>query len=426
MKKYVQVFVCFLVGVLPILGQAPFQNTMVNQGLLIITPEALISTSYDFNNTDTGIVKNDGTTYYYRDFNNDNLYYHSNQTKAQAIFTPLDAQQGHQLISGSRPSDFYDVVLNNPTAIRGFDLKNELNVKGSMEFQEGIIKVDALEGMLTFHQGAQAINPNDRSHAEGYVEKIGKEAFTFPIGDKGWYRYASISAPEHEKEAYKSMYVTMDPLFYDTHNKRQEGIEFLNMNEYWRVDKVTADQGEIMLTLSWDERTTPPELVPNIHQELTIVRWNKQTQQWESQGGIVNVEQKEIMAPTIVEGEGYFTLATVGNAQESGENGEGFVIYNLVTPNADGKNDYFYIENIYTIPNNRVEIYNRWGGKVYETTHYDTVDNVFRGYSEGRVTINKNELLPTGTYYYILTYEAKENNTSSVKKCSGYLHLETN
>lgn len=422
MKKYVQVFVCFLVGVLPMFGQAPFQNTLVNQGLLIITPEALVSTSYDFNNTNTGIVKNDGTTYYYCDFNNDNLYYHSNQTKAQAIFTPLDAQQGHQLISGSSPSDFYHVVLNNSTPSRGFDLKNEMNVKGSMDFQEGIIQVDALEGLLTFDQGAQAINPTDRSHAEGYVEKIGKEAFTFPIGDNGWYRYARISAPEHEKEAYKSKYVTRDALFFDTHSQRQEGIEVLNTTEYWKLDKVTANQGEIMLTLSWDERTTKPEVLVN-QQQLSIVRWDEQAKQWKNQGGIVNLEQKEVTTPITVEGAGYFTLATVRDTPN--EEGDELVIYNLVTPNGDGKNDYFYIKNIQTKPNNLVEIYNRWGVKVYETTQYDTVGNVFRGYSEGRVTINKNELLPTGTYFYIVTYETKGNNNRSMTKCSGYLHLET-
>ncbi|WHT39887.1 gliding motility-associated C-terminal domain-containing protein [Myroides sp. mNGS23_01] len=65
------------------------------------------------------------------------------------------------------------------------------------------------------------------------------------------------------------------------------------------------------------------------------------------------------------------------------------------------------------------------GVKVYETTNYDSAGNVFRGYSEGRVTINKDKALPTGTYFYIITYEVKNQNGSNIVKKSGYLHLET-
>jgi len=122
MKKYVQVFVCFLVGVMPIFGQAPFQKAMVNQGTLTITPGAVVSTSYDFDNTASGVVKNDGTTYYYGNFNNDNLYYHTDQSPtSQAIFTPLEGT-GSQQITGGKSSDFYDVVFDNPTPIKGTNL----------------------------------------------------------------------------------------------------------------------------------------------------------------------------------------------------------------------------------------------------------------------------------------------------------------
>lgn len=423
MKKYVQVFVCFLVGVLPFFGQTPFQKTMVNQGTLTISPEAIVSTSYDFNNTASGIVKNDGTTYYYSDFNNDNVYYFSHQSPtAQAIFTPLESRQGHQKILGSSPSEFYQVVLNNPTSTMGFDLKNEMNVKGSLEFKDGIIQVDSLQGMLTFHQGAQALNPTDKSHAQGYVEKIGKEPFTFPIGDKSVYRYARISAPVEEKEAYQSKYILNDHDFFKNHSNKDANIEQINTKEYWKIDKSTASKGDIMLTLSWDERTTDPRVLNQTDKELHIVRWDERTKQWQTLGGVVSMDTKEITTLITIEDFGYFTFAIVDNTANTGNDLE---IYNLVTPNGDGKNDYFYIKNIQTVPNNSVAIYNRWGVKVFETEHYDTSGNVFQGYSEGRVSINKGERLPSGTYFYILTYEKLTPNGLSVIKNSGYLHLET-
>lgn len=84
-----------------------------------------------------------------------------------------------------------------------------------------------------------------------------------------------------------------------------------------------------------------------------------------------------------------------------------FEIFNGVTPDGDGKNDFFYIKEISKYSDNTVQIFNRWGVLVYETTNYggsNDEENVFRGISEGRVTILEDELLPTGTYYYVLKF----------------------
>ncbi|SHJ82825.1 gliding motility-associated C-terminal domain-containing protein, partial [Flavobacterium haoranii] len=96
------------------------------------------------------------------------------------------------------------------------------------------------------------------------------------------------------------------------------------------------------------------------------------------------------------------------------------VIYNAVSPNNDGSNDMFVIDGIECYPNNTVEIYNRWGILVYETKGYDNLIRSFKGYSEGRTTLNKNELLPDGTYFYILNYKDEEGKTHDK---SGYLYL---
>lgn len=63
-------------------------------------------------------------------------------------------------------------------------------------------------------------------------------------------------------------------------------------------------------------------------------------------------------------------------------------IPNAMTPNNDGNNDVFYIENISYYPNNHLSIFNRWGNKVYETDGYN---NDWDGKD-----------LPDATYYYLL------------------------
>jgi gliding motility-associated-like protein len=95
-------------------------------------------------------------------------------------------------------------------------------------------------------------------------------------------------------------------------------------------------------------------------------------------------------------------------------------IFNAVTPNGNSDNDIFVIRNIQNFPQNTVTIFNRWGVIVYEVDGYGQNTNFFKGISEGRTTINKNEALPIGTYFYTLRYINKNGVT---KERSGYLYL---
>ena len=51
---------------------------------------------------------------------------------------------------------------------------------------------------------------------------------------------------------------------------------------------------------------------------------------------------------------------------------------------------------------------------------YDNDSNYFDGTSFGRVTVDINNKLPTGTYFYILTYEAF---SGKVITRTGYLYI---
>ncbi|WP_367755591.1 gliding motility-associated C-terminal domain-containing protein [Flavobacterium sp. WC2430] len=95
-------------------------------------------------------------------------------------------------------------------------------------------------------------------------------------------------------------------------------------------------------------------------------------------------------------------------------------VFNAVSPNGDGNNDFFRIDGLECYPENKVEIYNRWGVLVFERVGYNNTDKSFKGFSEGRVTISQSEGLPTGTYYYILKY--KDNDAIGHEK-AGYLYL---
>ena len=87
-------------------------------------------------------------------------------------------------------------------------------------------------------------------------------------------------------------------------------------------------------------------------------------------------------------------------------------IFNAVSPNGDGKNDFFKIQYIDVLePENTVTLYNRWGSKVFETENYSDA-NAFKGLNQ-----NGNEL-PSGTYYYKIILK------SSGETENGYLVLK--
>ena len=71
----------------------------------------------------------------------------------------------------------------------------------------------------------------------------------------------------------------------------------------------------------------------------------------------------------------------------------------VMTPNNDGKNDYFIIENLASsYPTSKILIFNRWGSVVFESTGYaDPWDGTFKG-----------EPLPMGTYFYNIDLDDAE------------------
>lgn len=74
------------------------------------------------------------------------------------------------------------------------------------------------------------------------------------------------------------------------------------------------------------------------------------------------------------------------------------IVYNHFTPNGDGTNDTFFIQNLRSYPNFNLLIYNRWGKLVWEG-NINSPD--WDGKSNQSGVISKGDL-PEGTYYYVL------------------------
>lgn len=84
-------------------------------------------------------------------------------------------------------------------------------------------------------------------------------------------------------------------------------------------------------------------------------------------------------------------------------------VYNVITPNGDGKNDVWMLKNIHYYPDIFVQVFNKLGDKVYERRGYQ---NDWDGGS-----------LPSGTYYYLVKLNGT-NRTSGKDTYTGYLVIK--
>lgn len=89
------------------------------------------------------------------------------------------------------------------------------------------------------------------------------------------------------------------------------------------------------------------------------------------------------------------------------------IVHNGMSPNGDGKNDYFDIANITTLgAENKVSIFSRWGDKVFEVENYDNDSRRFEGKSDG------GKELSSGVYFYKITF------SNGQPELTGYLTIK--
>lgn len=131
-------------------------------------------------------------------------------------------------------------------------------------------------------------------------------------------------------------------------------------------------------------------------------------------------------------GEGFYTLTvtdangctevldvTVTCVEDPAEDDQPIVIYDVITPNNDGVNDSWIIDNFSAerYPDNEVVIFNRWGDEVYRAAPYD---NEWIGQ-----LLETGRIVPDGTYFYILKLnESTEPFVNQKQVHQGYIVIQ--
>ncbi|MDP5199135.1 gliding motility-associated C-terminal domain-containing protein [Flavobacterium sp. DG2-3] len=391
------------------------QAQIVNKTTLKVKPGTIVSLGSDFNNTPLGEVINDGQLEVKQHWSNDGKISFTESEQGTTHF--IGGQE--QIIDGDVVSQnvytrFKNVVFDNKSETVPFILAREISISGNADFKNGIVDADTYDSTVTFDKNSSHKNAGKNSFIDGKLKKIGTKEFEFPSGDKNYYR-PMLHGAVSEDAAYVVHYFLENSDLQFPHNQKQDQIKLIDNKEYWKVTKENKED-KIVLSLTLDPATTASYIYDALAgTSIQIVRWDIPTQQWKAEGGIVDAEQK--MVTGRVSKTGIFTVARV--TARPGELEDGLIVYNAVSPNGDGMNDFFKIEGINNFPDNTLEIYNRYGIKVYQANGYNEQERVFRGEGNGKGSFKQGAVVPTGTYFYILRFK----NGTGYREKAGYLYL---
>lgn len=387
-----------------------------NEGMLYIGSGTTVSTVSTLDNKENGVFINDGELYLYKNISNSGLF-------DFYLFSGITKLHGfqEQEISAIRPIHVQNISFKNQSDVAPFKLTGNLLINGETFFTEGIVNNRQTAGQVIFNSQATHFETSNKSFVNGYVEKIGDEDFVFPIGDQEYYRSAIIS------EIYDTNSHVIARYSYSSTNAnfpldlKEDGIAAIDADEYWEIKNEGNTSSGFLLGLTWQDGVTPEAFLEAAeHGNLIIVRWDPIQNKWIDEGGIIDTNKQTVT--TLIDEFGIFTL---GQRKEEEMECQ-ITVYNALTPNGDGRNDYFRIDKEGTECPEKltVSIFNRWGVKVFDSQDYGRDGEIFTGISNGRATMDKGKQLPSGTYYYILEYSKKENPVRH--KEAGYLYISGN
>ncbi len=295
-----------------------------------------------------------------------------------------------QLIGGTQDSNFPNLILEGGEKKI---LNQNINIYGSLALND--IELALNNNRLTLFSKAleslTRINGFISTEEDGYFYRdidVDKE-YTFPMGTKKYgktlYRPVIVKLKKEQEKLFGVSFVSNDPThsFLNRDNKGSN-IEEIN-SKYFHVLNTEINTGPVQISFLHNRFEDEPF--------TELAKWN-QNHLWEkvssSSRDIVdgNLDRALILETSEIN---KLAIALASSSIDSK-----LTFYNSFSPDGDGRNDNWNIQNIDSYPDNEVTIFNRWGGEVFRTTSYSTTNN-WDGSS-----------LNEGTYYYVIKVKIED------------------
>jgi len=183
-------------------------------------------------------------------------------------------------------------------------------------------------------------------------------------------------------------------------------VEVTDANNYTSMSEITVvNPGALSLTF---ESTSPTTVTGSDGSALVIVTGGTApyTYQWNDSNGTQTAEVTGLSPDT------YFVIVTdangcqeVGSVEVTRPIADCLESRSIITVDGDGMNDNFIINCIENYQST-LQIFNRWGQIVFETTNYD---NTWEG------TDRNGDALPEGGYFYVLKLTEANGTVTEIR-----------
>ncbi len=383
-----------------IAAKAQFVNNGVS---IIIQNNANITVNGDFSNLSGTIVNNGLIRLTGNWVNNDLAGCFTNSSIGL-----VDFSGGNQLISGNSETIFPSLSLSG-SGIKKLTQNasvNKLLVLNDKEFaiEDKILKLlNTNSSDLIYTTGFLSTNN------KGFVYRAtnANQAYEFPLGTLKsgslLYRPVQIVPKDNALNTFGVSFTPADATFdnFDRGSKRPD-VSIVNPNYYHIINQLS---GTSMANYNFYYN----ELAEGGNNEL--VKWSNFLL-WEKAGSLppssytgMNTQLDKSITYTSTTNPVNLPIAlsTVSNIGP-------LTFFNSFSPDGDGKNDKWIVNNLDIFPDNDITILNRWGGEVFKSKSYSS-SNAWDGSN-----------LNNGTYFYILRVNI--DNQSKVYK--GFITLLKN
>ena len=272
-------------------GSPDDYNANVN---FIVSSSGTIEPSYDNTDTYAGNISINSAT----------QIHFGASTNGRVTFDGGVAQSINDLASSATPL-FRDFHVN-----KGGDaltLNMPVNVEVELDLDNGIVNTTNTN-ILSVLDDATVSSVSNASHVDGPVSKVGNDLFRFPVGDGGFYRPATISAPGDVTADFRCRYFYADANpSYDV-TMRDASIIDISRCEYWEIDRLVTTE-DVSVTLFYEDFDAGCSGITDAT-NLVVTGWNGT--EWKNRAGPGTAAPTgSVTTPSPVSIFGPFTWATI-------------------------------------------------------------------------------------------------------------------
>jgi hypothetical protein len=213
--------------------------------------------------------------------NSSNTVIFGASSNGRVIFDGGSAQSIN--VIGATPSPvFRDIQTSNNSG--DITLNTPVTISKELDLDNGNL-ITTSTNVIYMNDNTSVSSVSNSAFVDGPLVKIGNDAFTFPVGNDGFYAPISMSSPSSSSSRFEAKYLHTPPQTdgYDT-TAISSGLDHISSTEYWTLNRLVGSNN-VKATIGWGS-TRSENISTGTRCNIRVARWNGTKWLNEGNGGI--------------------------------------------------------------------------------------------------------------------------------------------